>query len=83
MNLPSDCDGWQCEMLRSRSVALSTSNISVMATEYIPMFKWLRYGASGVFEDYHQALIQGNERDDGMIMDEKEDKISDDEIEDW
>lgn len=67
-------------------VALSTSNVSVIATEYIPMFKWLRYGASGGFEDY-QALIQGNETElddnDSMILDEKENEISDDEIEDW
>lgn len=50
------------------------------------MFKWLRYGASGGFEDY-QALIQGNETElddnDSMILDEKENEISDDEIEDW
>lgn len=66
-------------------VALSTSNVSVIATEYIPMFKWLRYGASGGFEDY-QALIQGNETEldnDSMILVEKENEISDDEIEDW
>lgn len=49
------------------------------------MFKWLRYGASGGFEDY-QALIQGNETEldnDSMILVEKENEISDDEIEDW
>lgn len=76
----------KCEILGQRLVALSTSNVSVIATEYIPIFKWLRYGASGGFEDY-QALIQGNETElddnDSMILDEKENEISDDEIEDW
>ncbi|XP_034682676.1 cell cycle checkpoint protein RAD17 isoform X4 [Vitis riparia] len=76
----------KCEILGQRLVALSTSNVSVIATEYIPMFKWLRYGASGGFEDY-QGLIQGNETElddnDSMILDEKENEISDDEIEDW
>ena len=50
------------------------------------MFKWLRYGASEGVEDY-QTLMQGNgtelDENDGMILDENKNEISDDEIEDW
>lgn len=49
-----------------------------MATEYIPLFKWLRYGASEGVDDY-QALIPGNETE----LDENDNRILDDEIEDW
>ena len=76
----------QKEMLRRRFIAYngsSSSNVSDVATEYMPVLKWLEYKASG-FED-NQALVHCNkthdERCDRMSLDDRE--SDDDEIEEW
>ncbi|PON53469.1 Checkpoint protein [Parasponia andersonii] len=52
---------------------ISSSDFSVIATEYTPLFKWLGSGT-------HESLDQ---RIDMMSLDDQESVVSDDEIEDW
>lgn len=75
-------------MLRQRFVTYSGSSsfyMSDVATEYTPVLKWLGYRASGF--EANQVLVHCNETDDDssgtMNLDDKENDISDDEIEDW
>ncbi|KAJ6398309.1 hypothetical protein OIU77_019165 [Salix suchowensis] len=76
----------QKEIVRQRFIAYngsSSSNVSDVATEYIPVLKWLECRASG-FED-NQALVHCNKTHDEscnrMSLDDKE--SDDDEIEEW
>lgn len=78
----------QKEIVRQRFVAYngsSSCNVSDVATEYMPVLKWLEHRATG-FED-NQALVYCNKTDDEscdrMSLDDKEGDISDDEIEEW
>ncbi|XP_030485958.2 cell cycle checkpoint protein RAD17 isoform X1 [Cannabis sativa] len=52
---------------------MSSSNFSVIATEYTPVFKWLGRGT-------HESL---DSRIDMMSLDDQESVVSEDEIEDW
>lgn len=65
---------------------LNSSHVSVIATEYAPVLKWLGYRTSGGHE-VHDVSMQGNSTEDdsfdNMSLDEPETEISDDEIEDW
>ncbi|KAB1201804.1 Cell cycle checkpoint protein RAD17 [Morella rubra] len=76
------------EMVRHRFTAsggISLSNLSVVATEYTPVCKWLGNGTSEDL-DIHQWLTQPNNEEDGfdkMRLDDKESETTDDEIEDW
>lgn len=58
---------------------MTSSDFSVIATEYTPLFKWLWSGTPG--------LLPGNgkedQRIDSMSSDDQETMISEDEIEDW
>lgn len=66
----------QKEMVNRRYDAyngMSTSDFSVIATEYTPLFKWLGSRT-------HESLDQ---RIDMMNLDDQESVVSDDEIEDW
>ncbi|XP_024032881.1 cell cycle checkpoint protein RAD17 isoform X2 [Morus notabilis] len=58
---------------------MTSSDFSVIATEYTPLFKWLWSGTPG--------LLPGNgkedQRIDMMSLDDQETMISEDEIEDW
>ncbi|XVF15946.1 hypothetical protein REPUB_Repub09cG0199700 [Reevesia pubescens] len=73
----------QNEMLRQRFSAdggsSRLSEVSVIATEYLPVLKWLGYRSSGSLE------TQDSEGDSSqrMSIDEQESEISDDDIEDW
>lgn len=75
-------------MVRHRFIAsggISLSNLSVVATEYTPVCKWLGNGTSEDL-DTHQWLMQPNNEEDGfdkMRLDDKESETTDDEIEDW
>ncbi|CAK7334219.1 unnamed protein product [Dovyalis caffra] len=78
----------QKEMVRQRFTAYSgssSSHLSDVATEYMPVLKWLGYRASG--SEDNQAPTHRNETDDGscdkMSLDDKESDLSDDEIEEW
>ncbi|KAJ6413268.1 hypothetical protein OIU84_006127 [Salix udensis] len=77
----------QKEIVRQRFIAYngsSSSNVSDVATEYMPVLKWLECRASG-FED-NQAHVYCNkthdESCDRMSLDDKE-SDDDDEIEEW
>ncbi|XWS33885.1 hypothetical protein CRYUN_Cryun22dG0121300 [Craigia yunnanensis] len=74
----------QNEMLRQRYIAdggsSSLSEVSVIATEYKPVLKWLGYRTSGGHET-HDLEDESSQR---MSIDEQESDISDsDDIEDW
>ena len=78
----------QKEIVRQRFIAYngsSSCNVSDVATEYMPVLKWLEHRATG-FED-NQALVYCNKTDDEscdrMSLDDKESDVSDDEIEEW
>ena len=71
-------------MLRQRFIAdsgsSSLSEVSVIATEYKPVLKWLGYRTSGGLET-HESEDDSSQR---MSIDEQESDISDDDdIEDW
>ncbi|XP_062102674.1 cell cycle checkpoint protein RAD17 isoform X1 [Humulus lupulus] len=64
------------EMVKRRydtCCGMSSSDFSVIATEYTPVFKWLG-------SDTHESLDQ---RIDMMSLDDQESVVSEDEIEDW
>ncbi|KAF4364698.1 hypothetical protein G4B88_028621 [Cannabis sativa] len=64
------------EMIKRRydtCSGMSSSNFSVIATEYTPVFKWLGRGT-------HESL---DLRIDMMSLDDQESVVSEDEIEDW
>uniref|UniRef100_A0A803NPC8 Cell cycle checkpoint protein RAD17 n=1 Tax=Cannabis sativa TaxID=3483 RepID=A0A803NPC8_CANSA len=64
------------EMIKRRydtCSGMSSSNFSVIATEYTPVFKWLGRGT-------HESL---DSRIDMMSLDDQESVVSEDEIEDW
>ncbi|XVF59807.1 hypothetical protein PTKIN_Ptkin07bG0305500 [Pterospermum kingtungense] len=57
----------------------SLSEVSVIATEYKPVLKWLGYRTPGGLET-HDSEDESSER---MSLAEQESEISDDDIEDW
>ncbi|KAF4377623.1 hypothetical protein G4B88_006903 [Cannabis sativa] len=64
------------EMIKRRydtCSGMSSSDFSVIATEYTPVFKWLGRGT-------HESL---DSRIDMMSLDDQESVVSEDEIEDW
>ncbi|XP_030523723.1 cell cycle checkpoint protein RAD17 isoform X1 [Rhodamnia argentea] len=73
------------EMLRQRFMVyngVSSSDVSVIATEYMPVYKWLQHR----FPKGHQAhevMMLSTEIEDGMSLDDQDVKTSDDEIEEW
>ncbi|XP_057965255.1 cell cycle checkpoint protein RAD17 isoform X2 [Malania oleifera] len=75
--------GNKYEILRQRFAScngLGSADATVIATEYTPALKWLGYRAS---ED---SVAQDEETEDDidrMSLENREGKISDDEIEDW
>ncbi|XP_022751475.1 cell cycle checkpoint protein RAD17-like isoform X3 [Durio zibethinus] len=74
----------QNEMLRQRFMAgsgsSSLSEVSVIATEYIPVLKWLGYRTSSGLETHDS---EDDSSQTMSMIDEQESKISDDDIEDW
>lgn len=74
----------QNEMLRQRFMedggSSSFSEVSVIATEYRPVLKWVGYRKAGDVETHGSE----DESLKGMSIDEEESEISDDDdIEDW
>jgi len=70
-------------MLRQRIPAcnqLSSYHMSVMATEYMPMFKLLGNRVGSGYDELHQ---ESNIDIDKMSLDGEAMEISDDDIEDW
>ena len=79
----------QKEMVKRRYDAyngMTSSNFSVIATEYTPLFKWLGSRTLGSLKTRHEFLL-ANEKEvqsiDMMSLDDQETMISEDEIEDW
>ncbi|XP_019423498.1 PREDICTED: cell cycle checkpoint protein RAD17 isoform X1 [Lupinus angustifolius] len=77
------------EMLRLRFPVCKCSSsyhMSVMATEYMPILKWLGNRASVVYHEPHQELLKNMDMEDvdfdQMSLDEQV-GYSDDDIEDW
>jgi hypothetical protein len=56
--------------------------MSIMATEYMPMFKLLGNRVGSGYSELHQESVQ-NLDIDTMCLDDEAMEISDDEIEDW
>lgn len=77
------------EMVKRRYDAyngMTSSNFSVIATEYTPLFKWLGSRTLGSLETHHEFLLANEKEDqiiDMMSLDDQETMISEDEIEDW
>ncbi|KAJ7953153.1 cell cycle checkpoint protein RAD17 [Quillaja saponaria] len=79
------------EMIRQRLGAhteLSSSDLSVVATEYAPVFKWLGHRASEHLDAPEASVSDIYMKDiniDNMSLDDQETEISDgdDDIEDW
>ncbi|XP_057468909.1 LOW QUALITY PROTEIN: cell cycle checkpoint protein RAD17-like [Actinidia eriantha] len=77
------------EMARQRHVAydgLSLSDLSVVATEFKPVLKWLGFRESESVEAYQVSAMDNTVDDDsfnGTNLDDKDNETSDDEIEDW
>ncbi|XP_041016459.1 cell cycle checkpoint protein RAD17 [Juglans microcarpa x Juglans regia] len=64
---------------------INLSDMSIVATEYTPVFKWLGYGTTGGLET-HQVSMQLDITEDyfdKMKLEDKESETTDDEIEDW
>ncbi|KAG2696471.1 hypothetical protein I3760_07G060800 [Carya illinoinensis] len=64
---------------------INLSDMSIVATEYTPVFKWLGYGTTGGLET-HQVSMQSDITEDyfdKMKLEDKESETTDDEIEDW
>ncbi|KAJ0097499.1 hypothetical protein Patl1_29113 [Pistacia atlantica] len=77
------------EMVKKKFIdynGINSSHVSVIATEYTSVLKWLENRTLGGL-DVHDVLMQGNstadDSFDNMSLDEPETEISDDEIEDW
>ncbi|KAL5557525.1 hypothetical protein UlMin_039761 [Ulmus minor] len=77
------------EMVKRRYDAYngtSTSNLTVIATEFTPLLKWLEFRAPGDLESHNEALPGSGEEDRNIKMvslEEQECMISEDEIEEW
>ncbi|CAL0330794.1 unnamed protein product [Lupinus luteus] len=78
------------EMLRMTFPAckgLSSYHISVMATEYMPIFKFLGKRACGIYDEPNQESVKNMDMEDvdfdQMSLDDEAEGISDDDIEDW
>ena len=76
-------------MVRQRRIAydgLSLSDISVVATEFKPVLKWLGFRGSEGLEAYQVSAMDDvldDDSFDGASLDHKGNETSDDEIEDW
>ncbi|XP_010029663.2 cell cycle checkpoint protein RAD17 isoform X1 [Eucalyptus grandis] len=69
------------EMLRQRFMVyngVSSIDTSVIATEYMPACKWLQHRLQA-----HEVMMLSTEIEDGISLDDREVKTSDDEIEEW
>lgn len=80
----------QKEMSRLRIPAckgLSSCHMSIMATEYMPIFKLLGNRACVGYDEYHQESVQNFDMEevdfDKMSLDDQARGTSDDDIEDW
>lgn len=66
---------------------LSSYHMSIMATEYMPMFKLLGNKACGGYDELHQESVEnldmGDYELDKMSLDDPAMVISDDDMEDW
>lgn len=75
----------QDEMLRQRFMVyngVSSSDTSVIATEYMPVCKWLQHRVPRRLQA-HEVMMLSTEIEDGMSLDDREVETSDDEIEEW
>ncbi|KAF8012675.1 hypothetical protein BT93_I0742 [Corymbia citriodora subsp. variegata] len=73
------------DMLRQRFVVyngVSSSDMSVIATEYMPVCKWLQHRSPKGLQA-REVMMLSTEIEDGMSLDDQEVKTSDDEIEEW
>ena len=76
-------------MARQRRVAydgLSLSDLSVVATEFKPVLKWLGFRESESLKAYQVSAMDNTLDDDsfnGANLGDKDTETSDDEIEDW
>jgi hypothetical protein len=61
--------------------------MSIMATEYMPMFKLLGNRVTSGYKELHQESVQNLDTEnfdiDKMCLDDEAMEISDDDIEDW
>jgi hypothetical protein len=61
--------------------------MSIMATEYMPMFKLLGNRVASGYKELHQESVQNLDTEnfdiDKMCLDDEAMEISDDDIEDW
>ncbi|WJX88420.1 hypothetical protein P8452_70513 [Trifolium repens] len=78
------------EMFRQRIPACnraSSCHMSIMATEYMPMFKLLGNRVASGYNELHQESVQNLDTEnfdiDKMCLDDEAMEISDDDIEDW
>ncbi|PNY05935.1 cell cycle checkpoint protein rad17-like [Trifolium pratense] len=78
------------EMFRQRIPACNRSSsyhMSIMATEYMPMFKLLGNRVGSGYNEPHQESVQNLDTEnfdiDKMSLDDEAMEISDDDIEDW
>ncbi|XP_057419597.1 cell cycle checkpoint protein RAD17 [Lotus japonicus] len=78
------------EMLRQRIPAyqrLSSYHMSIMATEFMPMYKLLGNRACGEYDELHQESVENLDMEDfeldKMSLDDPAMAISEDDIEDW
>ncbi|KAK2408820.1 cell cycle checkpoint protein RAD17 [Trifolium repens] len=78
------------EMFRQRIPACnrtSSCHMSIMATEYMPMFKLLGNRVASGYKELHQESVQNLDTEnfdiDKMCLDDEAMEISDDDIEDW
>lgn len=64
---------------------INLSDMSIVATEYTPLFKWLGYGTTGGLETHHVSMHSDITEDyfGKMKLEDKESETTDDEIEDW
>lgn len=80
----------QNEMFRQRVPAcnqLSSYHMSIMATEYMPMFKLLGNRVGSGYNELDQESVQNLDTENfeinKMSIDDEAMEISDDDIEDW
>lgn len=62
---------------------LNLYDLSVVATEIKPTLKWIGHRASEDFEAHEASPDDTVEDLDGLILDDKNEMTSEDEIEDW
>ncbi|KAF5454590.1 hypothetical protein F2P56_024242 [Juglans regia] len=62
---------------------INLSDMSIVATEYTPVFKWLGYGTTGGMQQVSMQLDITEDYFDKMKLEDKESETTDDEIEDW